>query len=267
MVHMSMATNRTPLRQAPVCASIQSETVFAVRPSTCPSSLAPPFRSTNPTCQRSVMTSQTSLPSAPVARRNLALPRRVSSMPRRSTGGVTAGSALTAYAANALFATGQEISWSREDWMTVRPRSATAAPADSRSRQVSLVRAGICGRASVKVLRGHSVVWQRQRRLFHVSSVHLPATGRSRGLVLTQECGSVERTPQSGQHLACSSVVTRASIGLSSSSSRTEVTATPSSPNRRVVSLVKPVAPCFDLLVSTSRRITELRTPGLAVPG
>jgi len=37
-------------------------------------------------------------------------------------------------------------------------------------------------------------------------------------------------------------MVTRAMIGMSSSSSRTEVTATPSMPNSRVVSLVKPVA-------------------------
>jgi hypothetical protein len=141
-------------------------------------------------------------------------------------------------------AIGQEISWSRADWRTVWPRSATAAPADSRSRQVRRVRAGICGRASVKVARGHSGVWQRQRRLVHVNAVRRPATGRSRGFVDTQDCGRCDRMPQSG-------------IRLSSSSRRTEATATPSSPNSRVVSLVKPVALCCDLLVSTTRRITE----------
>jgi hypothetical protein len=75
----------------------------------------------------------------------------------------------------------------------------------------------------------------------HISSVRRPATGRSRGLVVTQECGCSERMPQSGQHLACSSTVTRASIGFPSSPVTTEVTATPSRPSRRVASLVKPV--------------------------
>jgi hypothetical protein len=119
--------------------------------------------------------------------RNFAFPRRISSIPSRSTSGVTAGNAFLACAANAACAIGQEISWSRADWITVRPRSATAAPADSLSRPVSLARAGICGSASVNVLRGQAAWRQRHRRLFHVSSVRRPATGRSRGRVVTQE--------------------------------------------------------------------------------
>lgn len=47
-----MATNRTPARQAADCPSIQSETVLAVRPSTCPSSPAPPNSSSIPSRRR-----------------------------------------------------------------------------------------------------------------------------------------------------------------------------------------------------------------------
>lgn len=271
-----MATNRTPARHSGVCALIHAETDLAVRPSTCPSSPAPPDRSTKPTCHRSAVTSQASPASV---RRNFAFPRRVSSMPSRSVSGVVAGRAFLACAANAACAIGQETWWSRADWITVRPRSETPAPADSRSRQVSLARDGICGSASVKVLRGQTASWQRQRRLFHISSVRRPATGRSRGLVVTQECGRSERMPQSGQHLACSSTVTRASIGFPSLPVTTEVTATPSRPSRRVASLVKPVTFSRSLLsqrlgrgssrpASADRRGTWPRTcPRFALTG
>jgi hypothetical protein len=40
-------------------------------------------------------------------------------------------------AANAVCVTGQEISWSRADWIPVRPPSATATPAEARSLLVS----------------------------------------------------------------------------------------------------------------------------------
>ncbi|WP_370351194.1 hypothetical protein [Catenulispora sp. EB89] len=40
----------------------------------------------------------------------------------------------------------------------MRPRSATAAPAETRSQPVNLDRDGICGSASVNVRRGQSCV-------------------------------------------------------------------------------------------------------------
>jgi hypothetical protein len=213
-----------------------------VRPSTCPSSPAPSVRSQKPICHRSATTSQISPPSGPATRRNFAFPRRVSSMPRCSTDGAAAGNAAAACAVNAACTIGQETSWSRADWITVRPRSATAVPADSRSLHVSRERGGIWGSDSVNVRRAQSGRQHFQRRLVHVRSVRRPATGRSRGLVRTQPCGCSDRKPQPGQHRACSSAVTRASIEISSPSNLTEATRTPASPNRRVVSLTKPVA-------------------------
>jgi hypothetical protein len=59
-----------------------------------------------------------------------------------------------------------------------------------------------------------------------------------------------------GQHMACSSMVTNASIGLSSVSNSTAVTAPPARPNSRVESLVKRGLPSI-LQVSATRMITE----------
>ena len=102
--------------------------------------------------------------------------------------------------------------------------------------------AWICGIDSVNVSRVHAGFRQRQRRLFQRSWQGLAATGRSLGRVVTHEWGLIENIPQPGQRRAASSTVTRASIGLSRSSSSTRVTATPASPRSRVVSLSKPVA-------------------------
>jgi hypothetical protein len=88
----------------------------------------------------------------------------------------------------------------------------------------------------------HAAFRQRQRRLFQRNWQGLAATGRSLGRVVTREWALVENIPQPGQRRAASSTVTRASIGLSRSSSSTRVTATPASPSSRVVSLSKPVA-------------------------
>lgn len=65
------------------------------------------------------------------------MPRRVSSIPRCSTAGTSFGKAASAAAANAACVTGQEISWSRADWIPGRPASATATPAEARSLLVS----------------------------------------------------------------------------------------------------------------------------------
>ena len=125
--------------------------------------------------------------------------------------------------------------------MTVRPWSATAAPAACRSRRVSRARLGIWGSASVNVMRGHAAWRQRQRSLVQVSSVRRPAIqiawpGVHPGVRMLR-ADSAGRTA-SGLFVGG----TRASIGLPSSPVVTETTATPSRPNRPVVSLVKPVA-------------------------
>ncbi len=72
-----------------------------------------PTRSTSPTCHRSATTSQISPPSGASTSRNFAFPRRVSSIPRCVTGGVSFGSAASAAAVNAVFATGPDTSKSR----------------------------------------------------------------------------------------------------------------------------------------------------------
>lgn len=130
-VHMSIATTWTPARHWRVWAPIHADTLAAVRPSTCPSSPAPPTRSTSPTRHRSATTSQISPPSGASTRRNFAFLRRVSSIPRCVTGGVSFGSA--AAAVNAVFATGHDTSKSRAACTTVRLRSATASPTEVRS--------------------------------------------------------------------------------------------------------------------------------------
>jgi hypothetical protein len=137
---------------------------------------------------------------------------------------------------------GQETSYSRAAWSTVRPWSATAAPIATLARAVIRWRGGICGTDSVNVARGHAGLRHRQRRLVQVNRVGRPATGRSRGRVRTQECGCREICPQPGQQRALWAAVTSASIGFSCSSRTQETTSTPSKPSRRVVSLVKPVA-------------------------
>ncbi|KOU77382.1 hypothetical protein ADK57_02645 [Streptomyces sp. MMG1533] len=131
------------------------------------------------------------------------------------------GSAASAAAVNAVFATGHDTSKSRAACTTVRPRSATASPTEVRSRDVNPDRGGIDGSASVNVLHRHCSLTHRHRRLVQVRPVRRPATGRSRGRVRTQECGRPDRTPQSGQHRACSSQVTGASIGTHPSSPMT----------------------------------------------
>jgi integrase len=64
-----------------------------------------------PDMPRSATTSQISPPSGASTRRNFAFPRRVSSIPRCVTGGVSFGSA--AAAVNAVFVTGHDTSKSR----------------------------------------------------------------------------------------------------------------------------------------------------------
>jgi len=132
-------------------------------------------------------------------------------MPSGDTAGVAAGITFTACTRTDAITIGQEMRWSRADRTTVRPRSPTAAPTDSRSRTVSRARAAMAGNDSVNDRRGQSVWSQRQRRLCNRSSQCRPATGRSRGQVLVHSLTLMACTPRLGQIRARSSVVRRTS--------------------------------------------------------
>ena len=123
--------------------------------------------------------------------------------------------------------TGQEISWSRADWIPVRPPSATATPAEARSLLVSRERDGIVGSDSVNDRRGQSVLPQAQRRFVHRRLVGLPASGKSRGRVVTRPNDRAERTPHPGQQCTSAQAVTSASIRFPDSSDSAEVTLYP----------------------------------------
>lgn len=142
---------------------------------------------------------------------------------------------------NAAATTGQDTAWSRAAWTTVRPASATAAPAEARNRLVNRFRDGTVVTDSVNERRRHAGSSQRQRRLVHTSRGLRPPTGRSRGRVTRRPLERRARVPQSGQCRACSSAVTRCTTGPSVSSA-TPTTARPSRPSSRVVSLTTPIA-------------------------
>jgi hypothetical protein len=86
---------------------------------------------------------------------------------------------------NAAFTVGQDGSLSRADCSTVRPVSATAAPAEVRSLVVRRERGGIDGSDSVNDRRPHTGFRQAQRCFVHLSNGARPASGTSRGRVVT----------------------------------------------------------------------------------
>jgi hypothetical protein len=149
---MSIATVCTPSRQVGVCAASQAPASAAERPSTCPSRPWRPVRSVNPVCQRSVTCSSTPVSGSSA---NRGRPRRVSSIPNASTGSGSAANIVVARATNAADTTGQDTPRSRPTAAMVRPPTATAAPAASRSRPVIRAPEGTCGIDSVNDERTH----------------------------------------------------------------------------------------------------------------
>ena len=115
---------------------------------------------------------------------------------------------------------------------------------EARSLLVSRERDGIVGSDSVNDRRGQSVLPQAQRRFVHRRLVGLPASGKSRGRVVTRPNDRAERTPHPGQQCTSAQAVTNASIRFPDSSDSAEVTLYPSRPNNNVavLSSSKPVA-------------------------
>ena len=194
-----------------------------------PAAPAPPDRSKKQVCHRSASSSV--LPGLLIERRNRARPRRCSSMPRCATGAGAWSSTGSAAAANASCATGQEIPACRAASAGVIPRSATSAPACSRSRAVTRHRGGTCGTDSVNVLRGHSWLPHFRRTLTHRRSTASPARRTSRGRVSTVSCTRSETVPQSGHAAAAGSSVTAHTSSAPSGPACTSVTCRPSTPN------------------------------------
>jgi hypothetical protein len=114
--------------------------------------------------------------------------------------------------------------------------------AAARSRPVIRAPGGTWATDSVNVLRVQVGVSQRQRRLRQRSQQTRPATGRSRGRVVTHSFIRTARTPHLGQQRACSSAVARCTTGPPSATSSTATTASPARPSSGVVSLTMPVA-------------------------
>ena len=182
---MSIATVRTASRQEGVACASQYAASSAVRPSTCPSSPWSPDRSKKQVCHRSASSTYSPVTASVVQRGR---PRRCSSMPRCATGAGACSSTGPAAAANASWAAGQEIPACRAASAGVIPRSATSAPACSRSRAVSRHRGGTCGRHSVNVLRSQPGSSHFHRDLTHHTATWSPARRTSRGRASTVSC-------------------------------------------------------------------------------
>lgn len=123
-------------------------------------------------------------------------------MPRCATGAGGRDSTGPACPANAACATGQDMPCHRAASATVQPRSATSAPASSRSRAVIRHRGGTCGADSVNVLRSHSPRTHFHRRFSQHTRTWSRPLRRSRGRVSTYSCTRPERVPQSGHDAA-----------------------------------------------------------------
>lgn len=129
-------------------------------------------------------------------------------MPSAVTGSGCRVSTVRAYSVTAVATTGQDRSRSRPAWVTVRPPSATAAPAAARNRPVTRRPGGTWGTDSVNDERGQSGWAHRQRRLCHTNRTGT-GQGTSRGPVLTHSLTELEPTPHDGHRRARSSAVTR----------------------------------------------------------
>ena len=179
---------------------------------------------------------------------NRGRPRRVSSIPSTRTGSGSAGSIAVARSVNAADTTGQDTAMSRPTAVMVRPPTATAAPAASRSRPVTRAREGTCGIDSVNDDRAHPDSRHRHRRLRHTSRAGT-GSATSRGLVVTHPFTDDAGVRHDG-HTARVSVsasfpcgaVDRCTTRHPSGSSSTRSTTTPSSPTNNVVSSCTPVA-------------------------
>lgn len=150
-------------------------------------------------CHRSARSTYSPVPgSIP----NRGRPRRCSSMPRCATASSASANTGSTCRANAAWATGQNICCQRAASATVQPRSATSAPASSRSREVTRHRGGTAGTASVNVWRAQARSPHLHRRFTqHTRTASRPCR-RSRGRVTTRSCSRPARDPQPGQHAA-----------------------------------------------------------------
>jgi hypothetical protein len=234
---MSIATTRTPARQAGSRAASQAPASALARPSTCPSRPCTPSRSTNPVCHRSAATVAVPVSGSTPKRGR---PRRVSSMPSAVTGSGWAGRSMVASRANAADTVGQDSPWSRPAWVIVRPPTPTARPAAVFSRAVTRARGGSCGADSVNEPRPQLGVRQRHRRLRHTSR-DLTGPVTSRGRVTAQPRGALEGVRHAGHTASTSAAVTRCTTRHPSiGSSSTRSTTTPSNPSNNVVSSCTP---------------------------
>jgi hypothetical protein len=204
-----------------------------------------------PVCQRSATCSRCPVSGSSA---NRGRPRRVSSIPSTRTGAGSAGSIAVAHSAKAADTTGQDKPMSRPTALTVRPPTATAAPAAAFNRAVTRAPGPSCGIDSVNEDRTHPDVRQRHRRLCHTSRAGT-GSATSRGLVLTHPFTDVAGVRHDGHTAAASSwasfargAVDTCTTRHPSGSSSTRSTTTPSSPNNNVVSSCTPALFLIDCL-------------------